>query len=317
MTGRRAAQCALVVAVLGVPPVAGWAQAPQPRLEVRPVGVLYGYLLEGPFQQPAGVFFDRHHRELYVCDAAARRILIADESLFPIFSFGNEELLGSPRGVAVDREGRMYVADSGQPTLRVFDYDGTPLPPFDLAAPEGDKPPRPGSVVLSPEGDRLYVLDVANDRVLVLSVGGELQRVISAPRGRGDLLRSPVDLDLTPRGELVVTDSAGLAVQLYDTSGRFVRGWGSHDVGIANFSLPAGVAVDTQGRIYVADTLRHDVKVFAPDGTFLAHFGGWGDGPGQLRYPVDVATDGAFRIFVSERVNLRVQAFEVRELGPR
>lgn len=281
-------------------------------LVVEPVRGIYGHLLEGRFGELSGLYFDPYRRELYVCDAGSRRIAIVDDRGVPTFSFGSSRNLVTPRHVVVDRSGRMVVADSGYRGLRMFDYDGAVLPDLDLSeVPEAGQPLRALALAFGPGGE-LYVLDGSNRRLIVLTLEGRLLRVQTAPPGRADLLRAPVDVDVGPGGEVVVADAAGLPVQVYAPDGTFLRGWGDHDVGLDSFSLPSAVAIDGEGRILVADTLRQDVKIFSPDGRFLTNFGGFGTRPGQLLYPVDVTTDREGRVFVAERAGRRVQIYRVK-----
>jgi DNA-binding beta-propeller fold protein YncE len=284
---------------------------PQERIEVIPVRTIYGHLLAGRFLHPAGVAYDAVAREIFVTDLLGRCVGIADDRGVPIFTFGSAEVFKTPSRIAVDPEGRIYVADMAGHAVLVFDYDGEPLGEVDLSgAPAAERPLVPVGLARASDGT-FYVLDSANRRVLVISPDGALA-TIGAPAGRVDLMRTPMDLELTPEGKLVISDAAGLAVQVYGPAGDFLLGWGRHDVGTADFSLPSGVAVDGSGRVYVVDGLRHDVKVFTPQGEFLTHFGGWGVGLGGLRYPVDVASDGGDRVFVTERGGQRVQVFRVR-----
>lgn len=288
-------------------------RGPEPVLVIEPIRGIYGHLLEGPFLQPSGVYYDRHQNEIFICDAGGRRIAIADDRGFPTFSLGSPKTLISPKRVAVDPSGRILVADVGYQGIRVFDYDGQVLRDLDLSGvPRAQKPLQASALALG-EGGRLYILDAGNRRVVATGLDGSRPTVFQAPPGRKDLLQAPSDLDLTPEGNLAISDGRGLPVQIYEPSGKFVRGWGDHDVGLSSFSLPSGIAVDGEGRVYVADSLRQDIKVFSAKGEFLTNFGGWGTRPGQVRYPVDVASDKNDRVFVAERVGSRVQIYRVRE----
>jgi DNA-binding beta-propeller fold protein YncE len=290
-------------------------RAPErPGLIIEPIRGIFGHLVEGPFQRPAGVYFDRHQKELLICDPGTRRIAIADDRGVPTFSFGSKSLLEAPRRVVVDSEGRIYVADSGHDVIRVFDYDGSSLGDLDLSelAP-AELPLRAVGLALTDDEETLYVLDANNKRVIVTDLAGSQARAFGPPPGTSDLLRTPIDLDIAPTGELVISDSSGLAVQVYLPSGKFLRGWGQHEVGMSNFSLPSGLAVDGAGRIFVADRLRQDVKVFDANGDFITNFGGLGRGPGEMTYPIDVGSDRVDRIFVAESAGRRVQIFRVRD----
>ena len=99
-------------------------------------------------------------------------------------------------------------------------------------------------------------------------------------------------------------------VQVFDRRGNFVRGWGAHDFGIQNFSLPESIALDSKGRVFVIDALRHEIKLFDREGNFLDRFGGLGRRAGNISFPVDVAIDAQDRVYVVEKGNARVQVFE-------
>lgn len=74
---------------------------------------------------------------------------------------------------------------------------------------------------------------------------------------------NPVNLALTPRGELVVIEKAAPRLKVYDAGGRLlaVTDAESLDPNCKNMDL----AVDSRGRIYVADTVRMQIAVFQRD----------------------------------------------------
>ncbi len=102
-----------------------------------------------------------------------------------------------------------------------------------------------------------------------------------------------------------------LGVQVFTLSGDFIRGFGRHDIGPGNVSLPSGIAGTADGRIWVTDELRQIVQVFDAEGTFLGAFGGSGLAPGSFLYPSALATDGDSRIAVAERESGRVQILRI------
>jgi len=116
------------------------------------------------------------------------------------------------------------------------------------------------------------------------------------------------------RERIYVTDSQVTSVQVFDRKGNFIKGWGRHEMGAQNFSLPEGIAVDGKGRVFVVDAMRHEVKVFDAEGALLDIFGGPGSTAGSLLYPADIAIDGTGRVYVVERGNGRVQIFAEEEL---
>ena len=89
----------------------------------------------------------------------------------------------------------------------------------------------------------------------------------------------------------------------------FVTKWGSYGSGDGQFSVPAGVAVDTLGDVYVADFSNHRIQKFTSTGTFITKWGSSGSGDGQFRYPRDVAVDASGNVYVAEYDNFRIQKF--------
>jgi hypothetical protein len=129
--------------------------------------------------------------------------------------------------------------------------------------------------------------------------------------GKGEFL-SIADIAVDAE-HIVVIDHRALAVQVFDRHGNFERGFGQHEMGAENFSLPEAAAFDPSGRLVVVDALRHEVKVFTIEGRFLGRFGGYGNAPGNVAGPADVASDGKKLLYVAERVGARVQVFEELE----
>lgn len=285
--------------------------AQQPRWQVAPVRAIYAHFNEGRFLRLSGVHFDRNAGELFFIDASGHRVGVADRRGVSLFSFGSADGLRSPARLVVDRRGRILLADMAHDAIEVFDYDGTRLPDLPLE----DLPPAAAtpawSAIALDDDERLYLADQANDRLVVAERDGRVVRTIQAPSERPELLRDVVDLEISPDGELVLVSATGLAVQVYDRGGRFLRGWGEHELGPENFSLPGGLAIDELGRVFVTDTLRQEVKIFSADGEFLFVFGGPGIGRGRFGHPVDVASDRDGRLFVTERSGKRVQVFEI------
>jgi DNA-binding beta-propeller fold protein YncE len=98
-------------------------------------------------------------------------------------------------------------------------------------------------------------------------------------------------------------------VQMYDRSGKYLRGWGQDTIKSAHH-----IKVDPQGNIWAADIGHHTVFKFTPEGKLLLTLGTKGE-PGRdrthLNQPTDVAVTPAGDIFVSDGYgNARVVHFD-------
>jgi tripartite motif-containing protein 71 len=86
-------------------------------------------------------------------------------------------------------------------------------------------------------------------------------------------------------GNVYVADTFNHRVQVFTSSGVFLREWGQQGRGQGQLDMPQGIAVDGSGKVYVADTFNDRVQVFSTDGTFLGRWGEGGSGEGEFAGP--------------------------------
>jgi sugar lactone lactonase YvrE len=133
--------------------------------------------------EPSMLAIDTQNRLLYVSDINQDQILVYDaDSLKLKRKIGtggkNHELttpgdFAKPTGVAVDKEGNLYVADTLNNRIEVFDADGTFIRTWGKA---GDGPgyfARPKGVAVDSDG-HVWVADGMQDRVQVFTPEGQL-----------------------------------------------------------------------------------------------------------------------------------------------
>ncbi len=298
-----------VLALLAVAPAARAADGRDdidPALaveDIRAQAIVWGHLYEGAFGAPGGVFCDRDHGEILVADTRNHRIGIFDGQGLPLFSFSDEEHLREPRRVAVLKDGRILVTDSDRSRVKVFSYRGEFL--SHLAPPVGEEKPVLGALAIDDAGT-VYVGDDASGQVIVFDSALRYRFRFGSRGDERGQFRSVAGIAISGK-TIAVVDHVATPVQLFDRAGNFLRGWGAHEMGAENFSLPAGVAIDAKGRVVVVDALRHEIKLFQQDGKFIGRYGAMGDGPGNVTYPSDVGVDAAGRLVVSESVGNRFQ----------
>jgi DNA-binding beta-propeller fold protein YncE len=213
--------------------------------------------------------------------------------------------LTKPYAVHVDKDGRVYVADTGWRKVLVFDYpnktfrflgvDGLGV----LAQPVG---------VTTDENDRVYVSDAAQTRVVVYDAEGNY---VTAFGGREHLVK-PVGVAVDDqRGRLYVVDTKAHQVVVFALAdGAEIARFGQHGPEDGAFNWPTNVEVGPDGNVYVVDMLNFRVEIFNPDGEFLRKFGGIGRGFGQFSKPKGIAIDGDGRVYVADAAFNNVQIFD-------
>jgi DNA-binding beta-propeller fold protein YncE len=132
---------------------------------------------------PGGLAIDTQNRLLYVADIELDQILVYDADtlklLRKIGTTGHKHELTSPgdfskpAAVAVDAEGNLYVADTMNNRVEIFDADGQFISTFGKP---GDGPgyfSRPKGVAIDGDG-HIWVADGMQDRVQVFNKEGQL-----------------------------------------------------------------------------------------------------------------------------------------------
>lgn len=152
-----------------------------------------GQITEG-LQVPVGLAIDTTNRFLYVVDTAQDQVLVYDADtqklLRRIGTGGKNHALttpgdfGAPEGVAVDADGNVYVSDTLNDRVEIFDADGAFISTFGKA---GDGPgyfARPKGIAVDGDG-HIWVADEMQDRLQVFNREGQLLTYIG--QGHGDL----------------------------------------------------------------------------------------------------------------------------------
>jgi DNA-binding beta-propeller fold protein YncE len=133
--------------------------------------------------EPSGLTIDKQNRLLYVADLELDQVLVYDADtlklLRKIGTTGHKHELTSPgdfakpTGVAVDKEGNLYVCDTLNNRIEIFDADGQFISAFGKS---GDGPgyfARPKGVAVDSDG-HVWVADGVQDRVQVFEKEGQL-----------------------------------------------------------------------------------------------------------------------------------------------
>ncbi|MBF0614364.1 MAG: 6-bladed beta-propeller [Magnetococcales bacterium] len=266
------------------------------------------------FQKPVRVAAFKGR--IFVSDSMAGVIHVFDAVRRRYFQFGGrfEGKLLQPLGVAVDRAGQVYVVDSQQKVIMVYDPLGLWL--RTLGKQSGMV--RPGGIAVSPAGDRIYVTDRdpkdgAHHALWIFDAeGGVIHKI--AKRGSGDgELSYPADVAVGPDGRVFVLDSGNFRVQVFDRDGKFLAKWGQVGQALGQFSRPRALTVDRHGRVYVVDGSFVNIQVFTDDGTLLLPFGerGQEDGPGLFSSPAGIASDETDRLYIVDQWFGKIEVFRI------
>jgi YYY domain-containing protein len=168
-----------------------------------------------------------------------------------------KDLFG-PRGVTVAPNGTVWVTDTGNKRLVVYDGD---LKQVQTIGKLGSGPGEfsdPVGIAAGPDGI-LYVADAGNQRVQVLDKDGHYLRQIPVS---GWKVGIEPQLDVDDDGTLYVSDPPHNGLLQIDGSGMVKKTFTRDDAG-AELSRPTGVAIDRKNRLlYVINSGNNKISRF-------------------------------------------------------
>lgn len=204
--------------------------------------------------------------------------------LFSIYGpgSGRNPYFKKPMSVATDKDKNIYVSDTGNNRIAVFDSKGTFLFEFGgrgVAFPEAGikanwKPGTfdfPYGIDIDKETGDIFVADMINKRIQKFDSGGRfLDWFPKGPYGGTASDIYPTDLAVE-KGKVYVCNPYQIVV--FDTNGKFIRDFGMPGERVGHFDRPNGIDVGADGTIYVSDCNNLRIQALSPEGKFKWAFG--------------------------------------------
>ena len=225
-----------------------------------------------------------------------------------------------PFGLALDRLGHLYVADSGNNRIQVVDFDGNFITEFGSRGWRTGEFDQPTAAAINfHRTEILYVIDTGNSRVQYCNLVDRIFHLMlgdypdadsgSLSTGAHIELDLPHGIGIGRNGEIYVVDTGNNRFIQFDSEGRPALIRGSFGGENEQFRDPTHLAVDPYGYIYVVDSGNHRVKKYDFSANLVQIWGGEGSALGQFREPVQIALDRWNYVYVTDSGNQRVQIF--------
>ena len=285
-------------------------------------GTLLG-LIGGPsqFTNPFGIALDNARNAMYVTDSVRNtvyRFQISDGSLVASWTSDGTTpgRLHAPLGIAVNSTGYVYVVDSGN--QRVGIWNGNPTIPaftkyFTLGTPGNFT--MPVGIAIDPQGfvflddDSISTTDPFAGNITMFTKNGALAS--SWQPTQSPLILGPQGLAVDNASSIFLVDNfpgAQRVDQFNTVTHKAVKFWGTTGTSPGQFSNPIGIAVDGNENVFVGDQSNFNVLKFSGvTGTYLNSLAY--QRTGLFSTPAAEALDSSGYLYIADQDNDRVQKF--------
>ncbi|MBC8422414.1 MAG: hypothetical protein H8E01_00125 [Chloroflexi bacterium] len=264
--------------------------------------------------------------------------------------------VGSPEDTPPQR---VYVPDTGNHRVQIFEYDGTTpggtityLSEFGQYGDGDGQFNRPEDVFVGPSA-KVWVADTGNHRIQIFDADGnyegEFGQYYDVPwtfNSPSSIAVSAIQLREPFQDSFLyvyVADTGNHRVQSFRFPANQTSEWGFYGDLDGEFHLPEGIDIDPiepqfpnrqppmfqndttpedwEAHLYVADMGNHRVQYFTQEGTFVDKFGIYGDADSQFKRPQDVGVgirleevsttaERLVDVYVADTDNHRIQYFD-------
>ncbi|TNF87714.1 MAG: hypothetical protein EP300_09935 [Gammaproteobacteria bacterium] len=250
-----------------------------------------------PLGNPHDLKLSPDGKYLFVSDVDNDRVAILDpETLEWVAEFGADHQ-GGTHDVDFDRDGRVYVADTHNNRVTIYQINGTDARLVDEV---GARIRGPEGVLLHPNG-RLYVAGAWSGNVVAYRDG----EVVAELGG----LSSPHDLELAQGGDIWLADAGNSRLLLLSPDLEIKKELGRSEY---DFNGVRYLDLTDDGMIIAADKNNHQVKFIAADGSLVHVMGDGkaGRGINRFRTPEGVEVRGS-ELWLSDSGNDRVVKYRL------
>jgi streptogramin lyase len=236
-------------------------------LGLNPVKEIGGTILGRKLSQPIGLASD-NSGAVYVVDAGNSRLLKFDRDFQPVREAGGygvaEGLLSGPGYLTLDNNLNLYLPETGNRRISIFDTKLNYVGSIDLTDPDDPlKFGHPAGLVVASYGE-IWVADVDNSRLDVFNSVGNFDRFIGGVESSTGYLLNPGGMARDLQGNVLVCDPGNGVVKKFDRYGVY-----DMEIGGDLLRKPSGIDIDRFGHLWVVDAGVPGIFCFEPHGRLI------------------------------------------------
>lgn len=246
-------------------------------------------------------------------------IAVVDRKSGRLLHSWGDSLFIMPHGLTVDQHNNIWVTDVGLHQVFKFSYDGRLLMQLGTAQQPGNDSlhfDQPTDVAVAPDGS-FYIADgYGNSRVIKFNAAGQYQfQWGTAGKGQGQF-DIPHGIALDQHGLVYVADRENSRVQVFDSTGRFMKAYNNQRGGKVYAVTLDKTARQLVASDYITNYIKprgSDIILFDSAGTRLGQFGRSSHQEGPTTRIHDVVVDREGNIFACDILKNRLQQFSKQD----
>lgn len=275
----------------------------------------------GQLNDPTGVALSPDGQTIYVVDSGNLRLQrYGVDGTFIGAWDGSTDQAGQfatafgqgPQSITVDQNGLIYVADTWNHRVVVFDAQGTMVrelgqrgvqtDTMDSADPNVDTGRFYGPRGVAVDNGEIYITDTGNERVQVFASDGTFLRTFGGTGTEPGKLLEPTGIAIGPDGNVYVADSANARISVFSKNGDFVR-----VMPVASWLGEAEqinyLTFGPNGLLYATNPSAASFAAIDPDTGAIVYEGNGGQ---QLSQPVGITVAPNGTIYIADGGSSRV-----------
>ena len=230
--------------------------------------------------------------------------------------------LNAPRGLAIAKDGSIFVADSLNHRIQHFSPNGEFINSWgsfadsSISEAPGGTFNEPWGVAIGPDNS-IYITDTWNHRVQKFDQEGNflLQWGYFGTAETPDGFWGPRGIAVDQSGRVFVSDTGNKRIVVFDADGQYITQFGEAGFDFGQLDEPVGISLGLNGEVYVADTWNQRIQVFIPNADKSSYFAtsswdiaGW-NGQSLENKPF-LATDLYGNIYATDPEGYRILSFQ-------
>lgn len=236
---------------------------------------------------------------------SGRGQIVYNIGLAEVKVYGNEKIFSHPKGITINEDGMIALADFGNKRVVKLQYNKGKLEYVGAI----DLPGRPFDVCFDSKNN-IYVTDYDNSKIYVYSAQDSILRSFGIEgRSYGEIYQplgiAVIDADAGNNyyhdDFIVVVDNEGKRVSRFATSGRFLNSIYSFEIGLADANF-LYCAIDYFGNIYVTDEKNDQIHKFDRNLSYIISEGRTGTDKGEFNSPRGITIGRRYgQVFITEK----------------